>query len=217
MKKIAVFASGRGSNFRYIYKNILAGDIPATVCCLIADNEKAGAIQFASENSIQAEVISPNKFDSPQQYAASLLSILEDYAADWIVLAGFLKKIPDKVVEEYPNRIVNIHPALLPSFGGKGMYGMHVHRAVFESGAKVSGVTIHLVNTEYDAGPIVMQKAIDVETCFSPEEIAETVLEVEHEIYSLAIKRLLTEDFSVTGNRVRFQTSQIINKSSNLV
>ena len=109
------------------------------------------------------------------------------------------------MVSNYSNKILNIHPALLPAFGGKGMYGMKVHQAVFESGAKVSGVTVHLVNEVYDAGPIIAQQAVDIEHCTSPEAIAEKVLNIEHDLYSKALRRILTSDFKIYANRVNFK------------
>jgi phosphoribosylglycinamide formyltransferase-1 len=139
-----------------------------------------------------------------EDFGRELLTILQNNGIDWIVLAGYLKKIPDNVVSMYANRMVNIHPALLPAFGGKGMYGMYVHEAVFKSGAKVSGITVHLVNEVYDSGPVVLQKAVDIEDCYSPEEIAAKVLKVEHRMYSVALQKLLTEPFRVEGNRVIF-------------
>lgn len=204
MKNIAVFASGRGSNFKHIYQNIRQGKIPATVKCLITDNRKAGALDFARENSIPAFTIFPKDFNSSEKFGQAILEVLIRFSIDWIVLAGYLKKIPDNVVTAYDNRILNIHPALLPAFGGKGMYGSHVHQAVFDSGAKVSGVSVHLVNTEYDAGPIVMQQAVEIDDCRKPEEIAAKVLKVEHILYSEAIRKVLTKQFEVRGNRVEF-------------
>jgi len=204
VKNIAVFASGRGSNFKKIFHSIKEGKIPARVCCLITDNSKAGAIEFAKENDIPVYTIPPKQYHTSEDFGKALLEVLNNYNIEWIVLAGYLKKIPDIVVEKYANRILNIHPALLPAFGGKGMYGMHVHEAVFVSGAKVSGVTVHLVNNEYDRGPIVMQRPVDIESCRSPEEIASTVLKVEHQLYSEALKKILTTDFQVIGNRVIF-------------
>lgn len=206
VKKIAVFASGRGSNFQKIYANIERGVIPARVQCLITDNEQAGAIDFAREHAIPVHTVKPKDFPSPQQFGNRLLEILRDHQVEWVILAGYLKKIPENVVSAYSNRIVNIHPALLPFFGGKGMYGMHVHRAVFESGMKVSGVTVHLVNNEYDAGPIVMQRAVDISECRTPEEIAACVLQVEHQLYSEALQKLFARSFEIINNRVVFQS-----------
>lgn len=206
MTRIAVFASGRGSNFQSIYHQIKAGYIPARVVVLISNKEQAGALTFAREQGIPAEVVQPEAFPNPEEFGKKLLEILQHHRVDWIVLAGYLKKIPDNVVEAYANRIVNIHPALLPAFGGKGMYGMRVHQAVFASGAKVSGVTVHLVNTEYDAGPIVLQKCVDISDCPSPEAIAEKVLAIEHQLYPQALKLLLENPFSIANNRVMIGT-----------
>ncbi|HFE63930.1 MAG TPA: phosphoribosylglycinamide formyltransferase [Caldithrix sp.] len=205
MKNIAVFASGRGSNFKHIYQNIQQGKIPAIIKCLITDNHKAGALDFARENAIPTFTISPQEFNSSHKFGQAIMEVLSRFSIDWIVLAGYLKKIPNNVVAVYSNRILNIHPALLPAFGGKGMYGSRVHQAVFASGAKISGVTVHLVNTEYDAGPIVTQRAMEIDDCRTPEEIAAKVLKVEHVLYSEAILKVLTKKFEVRGNRVEFK------------
>jgi len=204
VKKLAVFASGRGSNFRQIYKNIISGKVSAHAECLITNTSRAGVLDFARKQKIPIYVIHPGDFDTAEDFGKELLKILKNNAIDWIILAGYLKKIPDNVVKTYSNKIVNIHPALLPAFGGKGMYGMHVHEAVFASGAKVSGVTVHLVNEVYDSGPIVMQKAVNIEDCHNPEEVATQVLKVEHRLYSMALQKLLTESFQIEGNRVVF-------------
>ncbi len=209
MKKIAVFASGRGSNFQAIHRNIEQGELPARIQCLITDNSNAVALQYSSEKHIPAYIIPPREYPSGEAFGDALLEVLKRHQVEWIILAGYLKKIPENVVEAYSNRIVNIHPALLPAFGGKGMYGMRVHRAVFQSGARVSGVTVHLVNNEYDAGPIVMQQAVDIAHCQSPEEIAQEVLQVEHQVFSRALKQLFTQSFTVTGNRVVFGSNGI--------
>jgi phosphoribosylglycinamide formyltransferase-1 len=205
VKNVAIFASGRGSNFIKINENIQKGDIPAQIVCLITDNSVAKAIEYAEENLISTLVISPKDFNSPLDYGNEILKVLNKNEVEWVVLAGFLKKIPDNVVEAFSNKILNIHPALLPAFGGKGMYGLRVHEAVMQSGTKVSGVTVHLVNNEYDAGPIVMQRAVDIEECRTPEEIAHKVLKTEHVIYSEALKRVLTESFVIKSNRVFFE------------
>ncbi len=202
MTKLAVFASGRGSNFQTIYKKIQDGYISAEINLLVTDNEQAGAISFANENKISVATINPKDFPTPQAFGKAILNRLGSHQIDYVVLAGYLKKIPENVVGKYHNRIVNIHPALLPAFGGKGMYGMRVHRAVFNSGAKLSGVTVHLVNNEYDAGPIVLQKAVEIDDCNSPEEIANKVLSFEHIVFPEAIKLLVDNKPQVIGNRV---------------
>ena len=175
MNKIAVFASGRGSNFVKIYENIQKGYLAGEIACLISNKPEAGAIEFANKNSIKTYLVIPKNFPTSDIFGSELLKILNEHEIDWIILAGYLKKIPDNVIRQYANRIVNIHPALLPAFGGKGMYGMHVHEAVFKSGAKISGVSVHLVNEVYDSGPIVMQRAVSIEHCDNPDEIAQIV------------------------------------------
>ena len=205
LKKIAVFASGRGSNFIKIYENIKSGDIPAEICCLVTDNPSAAAIDFSKSEHIPVFVVRPKDFTDPTAFGAELLRILNNLTVEWIVLAGYLKMIPSKVVEAFSNKIVNIHPALLPAFGGKGMYGMYVHEAVLKSGAKISGVTVHLVNEIYDSGPIVMQRSVDIESCNRAEDIAKAVLKIEHVLYSEALKRLLTRPFHISFNKVIFE------------
>jgi formyltetrahydrofolate-dependent phosphoribosylglycinamide formyltransferase len=205
VRKIAVFASGRGSNFINIYENIQRGRLDARVVCLISNKPETGAIEYAEQENINRYIVVPKDFLSSDEFGHELLRILKKHEAEWIVLAGYLKKIPDNVVHHYSNKIVNIHPALLPAFGGKGMYGMHVHEAVFRSGAKISGVTVHLVNEVYDAGPIVMQRAVDIEACKNPEEIAKTVLATEHQLFSEALQRLYTTEFKIEFNRVIFE------------
>lgn len=200
-----VFASGRGSNFQTIHQKIREGYISAQVVLLITDNSQAGAIAFAREHLIPASLVKPGDFPSPEAFGRQLLRILEQYQTDFIILAGYLKKIPPNVIEEYQNRILNIHPALLPAFGGEGMYGSRVHEAVFRSGAKISGVTVHLVNNDYDAGPIVLQKAVAIEDCDSPEEIAAKVLKEEHRAFPEAIKLLLENEVAIEGQRVRIR------------
>lgn len=202
MTKIAVFASGRGSNFQVVYQRTKDGYLPAEIALLICDNPQAGASAFAAAHDIPCAVIRPKDFPTPEMFGEELLEALSAQQIEFIVLAGYLKKIPGNVVQRYANRIVNIHPALLPAFGGKGMYGMRVHEAVFRSGAKISGLTVHLVNDEYDTGPIVLQKAVAIDDCNSPEEIARKVLEYEHQALPEAIKLLLETSYAVEGNRV---------------
>ncbi len=208
MTKIAVFASGRGSNFQTIYHRTRDGTIAAQIALLISDNENAGALAFARTHNIATHVVKPKDYPTPAAFGNALLAILVPARVDLLVLAGYLKKIPANVVKTYPHRIVNIHPALLPAFGGRGMYGMRVHEAVYRSGVKFSGVTVHLVTDEYDAGPIVLQKVVPVADCPSPEAIAERVLEQEHLALPEALQLILQNEMEVEGNRVRF-----INKS----
>ncbi len=200
--RIAIFASGTGSNFKNIVEKTKEGLIPAKIVILVTNNHNAGAIQIAHDHNIPVKVFSKNDFLNREDLNIQMLSTLKEFSVEYIVLAGYLKLIGANVVQEFNNKILNIHPALLPSFGGKGMYGKNVHQAVFDHGVKVSGATVHLVNEIYDAGSIVLQKSCSVEGLNSPQEIAYEVLKVEHEIYPQAVKLLVENRLKVYKRRV---------------
>ncbi len=205
MKRLAVFASGRGSNFQAILKQIQQGIIPATIGLCVTNNPNAGVIQIARENEIPVKICSPKDYPDSKSFNDDILSALIVSKIEYIILAGYLKLIGMQIVDRFSNKIINIHPALLPSFGGKGMYGHHVHDAVFDRGVKFSGATVHLVNNEYDAGPIVLQKVVSIEDAKSPEEIAERVLKIEHEIFPQAVKLLVEDKLEIDGLRVKIR------------
>jgi len=204
-KRLAVFASGRGSNFRAILDNVQNGTIPAEVVLCLTNNPAAGVIDIAKTNNIPVRVIIPKNFPDSITFNDAILKELQSAGADYIVLAGYLKLIGRQIIATYANRIINIHPALLPAFGGKGMYGHHVHQAVFESGVKISGVTVHLVNSEYDAGPIVLQQSVVIDDLNSADEIAARVLKIEHQIYARAVKLLVEDRLHIEGLRVHIR------------
>jgi len=185
---IGVFASGRGSNFQAILDAIHQRVLTARVSLLLSNKSDAGALEIARAHHIPAIHLSQKQFADEPSFAAAMMRLLKEHDVQIIALAGYLKKIPVSVVREYRNRILNIHPALLPSFGGHGMYGHFVHEAVIASGAKLSGATVHLVDEEYDRGPIVLQKSVPVERGDTPESLAARVLHVEHEIFPLALQ-----------------------------
>ncbi len=199
---IAVFASGRGSNLMEILKAIEEGKLKARVVVVISNNSSAGALEIARSKGIDALHISRRQFSSDREYADKILSELRKRNVELVVLAGYMKKIPAEVVSEYRNRILNIHPALLPAFGGQGMYGINVHKAVIESGVKITGVTVHIVDEEYDHGPIVLQRAVEVKDDDTPETLAERVLKVEHEVYPEAIRLFVEGKVNVFGRKV---------------
>jgi formyltetrahydrofolate-dependent phosphoribosylglycinamide formyltransferase len=201
-KKLAVLASGRGSNFQAILAKITDGWIPACMGLCITNNPAAGVIGIAEEHRIDVRIINPRSFPDAEEFNNAILKELLEFGIDGIILAGYLKLIGRQIVERYENRIINIHPALLPAFGGKGMYGQHVHEAVYESGARISGATVHLVNSEYDSGPIVYQKCVDITNVKSAGEIAERVLKIEHEIFPAAVKLMVEDRIKVKGKRV---------------
>jgi phosphoribosylglycinamide formyltransferase-1 len=202
-KRLAVFASGRGSNFRAILEQIQNGFIPAEVVLCITNNPAAGVIDIAKSNHIPVCIIIPKNFPDSTVFNDAILKELLSVKVEYIVLAGYLKLIGKQIIAAFPNRIINIHPALLPAFGGKGMYGHHVHQAVFDSGVKVSGATVHLVNSEYDAGPIVLQQSVAIGDLNSAEEIAERVLEIEHRIYARAVKLMVEGRLCIQGRRIQ--------------
>jgi phosphoribosylglycinamide formyltransferase 1 len=191
MLTIAVFGSGRGSNFEAILTAMKQGTIPgARIACVISNNASAGILEAARQDSLPAYHLSARQFASDKEFVDRTLALLEDHEVNFIVLAGYMKLLPPPVVTRYRNRIVNIHPALLPKFGGKGMYGHHVHEAVIAAGEKESGATVHIVDEIYDHGTIVLQKSVPVMPGDTPESLAARVLAVEHEIYPEAIRRL---------------------------
>jgi formyltetrahydrofolate-dependent phosphoribosylglycinamide formyltransferase len=203
MKKLnlAVLASGGGTNLQAIIDSIEAGKLDAQIKAVISNNSKSGALERARNHNITDIHLSHKQFATPEEFNQKLLSILKENETDLVVLAGYMKMISPTVIREYRNRIINIHPALLPSFGGKGMYGIHVHEAVIESGVKVTGVTVHLVDEIYDHGAIVMQKTVPVLDDDTPESLAERVLKVEHQAYSEAIQLFAEDRIEIRGNR----------------
>lgn len=195
---IAVFVSGRGSNLNAILTSKeLAGLIE--VKAVVSDKLACPAFQIAEKFSIPCYTVGAK--DGCRNYP-QILNILKELCVELIVLAGFLKLIPNEFIDHYRNKIINIHPALLPSFGGKGMYGLNVHKAVFDSSAKVSGATVHFVDYTYDTGNIIAQKCIDISDVKSPEEIAERVLKIEHKLLPFVVKKIALGQVSIVNNRV---------------
>lgn len=201
--KLAVFASGGGSNFQSILDAVGRDELDLDVVLLLTDRPSAGAIERAEESGLPTVVIHPQDFHSADDYASRLAEVLHDHDANFIALAGYLKKIPVEIIRMFKNRIINIHPALLPAFGGKGMYGRRVHEAVVEYGVHWTGATVHIVDEEYDTGPIVLQEAVPVFPDDSPEDVAERVLEVEHRLYPAALRFYAQDRVRLEARRVR--------------
>ncbi|GAB5408073.1 MAG: phosphoribosylglycinamide formyltransferase [Balneolaceae bacterium] len=192
MKNIVVFASGSGSNFQSIIDSIEAGKLDASITGLISNKHGIKSLERANENNIPFKVIAETDFKTFEQYAEVLLEQLQNWNTDLIVLAGFLKKVPPKVIQVFDNRILNIHPSLLPKYGGKGFYGLKVHTAVIEAGDSVSGCSVHIVSEEYDKGPILEQATVPVYNNDTPEKLASRILEQEHILYPKVISNYLT-------------------------
>lgn len=199
MLRIAVFASGGGSNLQSLLDHFNEQeDPPARVALVVSDREDAGALERARKAGVPERVIGV-RGRSAEDIARETLAALTEADIDVVALAGYLKLVPEAVVQHFRGRIVNIHPALLPSFGGKGMYGKHVHRAVLDAGCFVSGVTIHLVDERYDEGKPIAQWPVPVLQGDTPETLAARVLRVEHRLYPLALEALVARIASSTG------------------
>lgn len=202
MLALAVFVSGRGSNLKAML------DSPALknrieVKAVVGDKPYCPAFDIAKSFSIP--VFSVGKKEGLISFD-DLETNLKSLKVELIVLAGFLKLIPETFVRAFRNKIINIHPALLPSFGGAGMYGMNVHRAVFESSAQVSGATVHFVDETYDTGRIIAQRCVDISDVTSPEQIAERVLSLEHQLLPYVLEKIALGKVFVENNRVRVGT-----------
>ncbi|UOK43292.1 MULTISPECIES: phosphoribosylglycinamide formyltransferase [Flavobacterium] len=186
MKKIVIFASGSGSNAENIilhFKNNQKADVVA----VLTNNPKAKVIERAENHGVSAIV-----FDKTELADGLVSRKVNELQPDLIVLAGFLLMFPNEIIENYPDRVINIHPALLPKYGGKGMYGMKVHQTVLDNKDAETGITIHYVNEKYDEGAIIFQATTSIEGCTAPEEIAEKVHELEYKHFPEVIEKLLT-------------------------
>lgn len=201
--KIAVFASGQGSNLQSLYYAIEQGIIKnGQIVCVISNNSDSGALSFANEKNIPAYHVSQKQFNENSEFVKKILNILKQHKSNLIVLAGYMKLLDAVIVNKFKNRILNIHPALLPDFGGKGMYGANVHKAVIESGSKISGATVHLVDEIYDHGSIILQKTVNIDENETPESLAEKVLEIEHKLLPEAVRLFIEEKVIINGDKL---------------
>lgn len=186
MKRIAIFASGSGTNAQRIIEHFEDSDA-VSVSMVLSNKPDAFVLERAKKLNVPAHVFDRKRFYETKE----LLTLLQRENIDLIVLAGFLWLIPQYLIEAFPGRIINIHPALLPDYGGKGMYGENVHRAVIESGDKKSGITIHFVDEIYDHGNIIFQATCKIDRDETPGSLAEKVHKLEHQYYPLVIEDLL--------------------------
>lgn len=203
--QLAVFASGGGSNLEAILQAIEAGRLPARVVLVVADRDGIGALARARRRGLPTAVLPPADFPDSAAFARALLGALAEHGAGFVALAGYLRKIPPEVVEAFRERILNVHPALLPAFGGPGFYGRRVHEAVLAHGATWSGATVHLVDEAYDAGPVVLQEPVPVHADDTADTLAARVLEVEHRLLPEALRLFAEGRVLVEGRRVRIR------------
>jgi len=197
MIKIAIFASGQGSNAAKIIQHF-SKNKAIVVDCIFTNRKHAGVIEhayaanipcFYFENQIFGDGIKP-------------LKVLRERNVDWLVLAGFLKKIPRNILQAFPNKIINLHPSLLPKFGGKGMYGEHVHRAVIAAGEKTSGISIHLVNENFDEGKLIFQKSCPVEPNDTPKDLGKKIQKLEHNYFPQVIESEIMKSFACQESKL---------------
>ena len=201
MKNIAVLASGGGTDFQ----SVIDANKRENFCVikyLIASKEGIGAIERAKREGIKTAVFAKKDYPDLEDLYAELAALLNSEDVDYIVLAGWLKIIPASFTEKFKDRIINIHPALIPAFCGKGYYGLKVHEAAIEYGVKVSGATVHFVEADVDAGAVIMQKTVPVEEDDTPERLQARVLKIEHEILPLCVKLLCEGKIVKEGRRV---------------
>ncbi|MGV9002692.1 phosphoribosylglycinamide formyltransferase [Flavobacterium sp.] len=186
MKKIVMFASGNGSNVENIIR-YFKNNSNVSVVGIFSNNQHAKVLERGKNHGILSESFTKTELNNDL-----FLKKIEDLNPDLIILAGFLLKFPDAILNAFPNKVINIHPALLPKYGGKGMYGNHVHQAILENKEAETGITIHFVNENYDEGELILQQKISIKDCTTFEEIAAKVHELEHEHFPAVIEKLLT-------------------------
>lgn len=203
MTPLAVLLSGRGSNFLAIYEAIERRDLPARIALVVANEPGAAGLEKARALRLPAVAIPHRDEPSRAAHEAKVLEALRRAEVEWICLAGYMRLLSESFVAEYPRRILNIHPSLLPAFPG-----LEAQRQAFDYGVRVSGCTVHLVDEELDHGPIVAQRAVAVHDDDTAESLAARILAEEHKLYPEALKRLLTESWEVEGRRVRFAGSR---------
>jgi phosphoribosylglycinamide formyltransferase-1 len=200
--RLALFASGEGTNVQALLDAVEEGTLPATPVCCVSNTPEAGALDRAERHDLATHVVSPGDFEDEMSFGEALLDRLSRHDVTFVALAGYMIKIPRNVVDAYRGRMTNVHPALLPAFGGQGMYGMNVHRAVLDYGVHWTGVTVHLVDEEYDHGPIVLQEPVPVYADDTPDRLAERLKTVEHELYPYALRLFAEDRLEIDGRTI---------------
>lgn len=198
MTRIAVLVSGRGSNLQAIIDSIENGYLKAQICVVVSDIENAYALERAKNHGIYTVHINPKRFVSKESYEEEILKTLKNHNAELILLAGYMKILGKTLLTAYKNRILNIHPALLPAFPG-----LHAQEQALEYGVKVAGCTVHFVDEELDGGPIILQRCVDVKDDETARTLAERILEQEHKIYPEAVKLFIENRLRLEGRKVK--------------
>lgn len=198
--RIGAFASGGGSNLQAIMDRIRSGDLPAELAFVISNNSKSGALGRARDFGVPAYHVSAFTEGGEEKASARIVEIAKTHGADLIVLAGYMKLLPPALLSHLKNRVVNIHPALLPSFGGAGFFGSKVHAAVVGRGCQYSGITIHMVNEEYDQGQIILQRTVPLRPDWDAERVGAEVLKAEHRWYWQVVRGFAVGEIIPTGS-----------------
>ena len=202
MKKIAVFASGSGSDFQSVI-DANEREQFCEISLLVASKEGIYAIERAKKHGIDSIVRNKKDFASVEEMYEDIIAELNRRGVDYVVLAGYLSMLGENFVRAFPDRIINIHPSLIPSFCGKGFYGLNVHRAAIEYGVKISGLTVHFVDEHYDSGAIILQRAVEVKEDDTPESLQARILEEEHKALPEAVRLLTTGKIVKEGRKVK--------------
>ncbi len=189
---IGFLASHNGSNMQAIIDACKSGTLLASPVVVISNNSKSGALERAKKEGIPHYHISGKHYPDPKDLDQAIFTAMTDHLVDIVVLAGYMKKLGQKTLTHFEGRILNIHPALLPKYGGKGMYGMNVHEAVISSGENESGVSIHIVDGNYDTGPVIAQSRVPVTSSDTPKTLAEKILQQEHVLFPETLQKIVT-------------------------
>ncbi|MDF2949605.1 MAG: phosphoribosylglycinamide formyltransferase [Sedimentibacter sp.] len=203
--KIGVLISGSGTNLQSIIDSIERGYINAEISVVISNKENAFGLERAMNHNINAVYINQRQYESFGKFNDAIYDVLKNNQVDIVVLAGYLKILSHKLIENYKNRIINIHPSLIPSFCGKGYYGIKVHEAAIDYGVKLSGATVHFVDEGADTGPIILQETAKVDYNDTAESLQKKVLKIEHELLPLAVKLLCENRLEVVGRKVKIK------------
>jgi phosphoribosylglycinamide formyltransferase 1 len=201
--RLGILASHDGTNFQSILDRCLVGEIPAQVGVVISNNSKSGAMRRAHQFGIKTCHLSGETHPNPENLDAAITQVLCDQRVDLVVLAGYMKKLGRRLLETFKGRVINIHPSLLPAFGGKGMYGKHVHQAVLDSHCTITGVTVHVVDEAYDHGQVIAQEVVPVLKGDTADTLAHRVLQMEHRLYPSVIRQLAQGQILMIGHGIK--------------
>ncbi|HPB78594.1 MAG TPA: phosphoribosylglycinamide formyltransferase [Sedimentibacter sp.] len=203
--KIGVLISGSGTNLQSLIDNIETGNIKGRIAVVISNRKDAYGLERARQKNIDAVYIRQKDYESFEIFNDAIIDELKRHNVELVVLAGYLKILTSKFIDEYRNRIINIHPSLIPAFCGKGYYGIKVHEEVIKYGVKLSGATVHFVDEEADTGPIIIQEAVEVSYEDTAETLQQKVLQIEHKILPLAVKYYCEGKIQISGRKVKIK------------